>query len=105
MSASKRLLFGNNPLDEPVRQRMRVETDAYLAPFVHRLALRRRNPAGRPYWDPLWSAAVREAVKSTGAECAAVNGGMMFKTADLRDQVSAHAEDIYPQLCARYRPG
>lgn len=39
MSASKRLLFGNNPLDEPVRARMRAETDAFLKAYVHRLPL------------------------------------------------------------------
>ncbi|MNX29977.1 hypothetical protein D3C86_601310 [compost metagenome] len=75
MSASKRLLFGNNSIDAPVRSRMRAEAGVFLAPFVHRLPLRRRNPVGLPYWDPLWPLAIEEAVQSIGAECGAVNGG------------------------------
>lgn len=69
-----------------------------------RLPLRRPNPVGRPYWDPLWPLAIEEAVQSIGAECGAVNGGLLFKTAELRDQVLAMAEEAYPRLRARFRP-
>lgn len=98
MSMSKRLLFDNNPADAAARERLGVLTRDHLALFVHRLPLRRRNPNGWPYWDPLWRAAVLEAAKALGVETAIVNGALRLKSVEDRDAVRAGAGAAYEAL-------
>lgn len=46
MSATKRLLFDRNPLDDAARERMRKQTSSYLSEFPHRIAMKRRGSSG-----------------------------------------------------------
>lgn len=104
MSMSKRLLFDNDPADA-ARERLRALTRDHLAPFVHRLPLRRRNPNGWPYWDPLWRAAVLEAARALGVETAIVNGALRLKSVEDRDAVRAGAGPAYNALRRQTGPG
>ena len=101
MSMSKRLLFDRNPLDEPYRERMRREAWERMEGFTHRIATRRRNPAGRPYWDPLWPSSLSRAARELKIEVVLINDGMFTREGPECDSIKARAETIWRSL----RPG
>ncbi|WP_441255674.1 hypothetical protein [Tardiphaga sp. 285_C5_N1_2] len=55
MSMSKRMLFGNDPVDDHIREKLRKDTEEFLEPFKFKIPTRRKNRLGRgPHWDPYW---------------------------------------------------
>lgn len=97
MSMSKRLLFDRNPLDEPVRERMRREAAAFLEPFKYRIALKRRNRAAHPYWDVSWRMSVSRAARELGFEVVTINDGLFTREMSERDAILARAEVLWRQ--------
>lgn len=100
MSMTKRILFGRNPIDDPIRERMRREASEYVKDFTHRIAMNRRNPVGRPYWDPLWHSSLNRAARELEIEVVRINGGMFTREVAQRDAIKARAEIILQSMRA-----
>ncbi|WP_247392037.1 hypothetical protein [Bradyrhizobium sp. 35] len=78
---SKRILFGNDPADDPIRERMRKGTEAFLEQFKFKIPMRRRNRLGRgPYWDAYWRSCVTAAAKQLDIEAVQINDQMCVNT-------------------------
>ncbi len=59
---SKRLLFGDDPADDAVRQRLADETRQFLERFKFTIPTKRRNRLGvGPHWDSAWGSSLRSA--------------------------------------------
>jgi hypothetical protein len=74
MSFSKRVLFGNDPADDHLRQRLAEITLDQLKDFQFKVPLRKRNrlPLG-PYWDPFWRSCVYEVAAELRIEIVNIN--------------------------------
>ncbi|QRM34782.1 HNH endonuclease [Microvirga sp. VF16] len=90
MSFSKRLLFGNLPQDDPIREAIARSSQAASAAFTVRSHRRPRKPqrdlAGSPR-DAVWEGALPEAIRELGVAYTNPNGVPHFKTAEDRDRV------------------
>ena len=96
MSWSKRILFGNDPADEAVRQHLANEMRDRLAPFTFKIPTRRRNRLKYwPYWDPCWRASVYRAAKELNFETVNINDQVCTKTQAEADAIRTLAEAIH----------
>jgi hypothetical protein len=95
MSMTKRILFGNDPRDDAVRERMRAETSNYLSGFPHRIAMNRRNPTGATHWDTSWRMSLEAAARELQLEVVRINGGMFTREEAQRDSLRSRAEAIW----------
>ena len=95
MSMTKRILFGRNPADDPVRERMRRDTADYLESFTHRIPMKRRAKHGPRYWDSLWPYSLERARLELEIEVVRINGGMFTREAAERDAVLSRPEAIW----------
>lgn len=95
MSASKRLFFDRNSLDDPVRASMQCATANYLSEFTHRLPMKRRATKGLRHWDKLWPISVEQAVRELGVDVVRINGGMFTRLVAERDAIKCRAEELW----------
>jgi hypothetical protein len=94
MSLSKRLLFGNLPEDESIREEIAQSLQAAAAAFTVRAHRRPNRPkrdlAGNPR-DAAWDGALPAAIQELGIAHRNPNGVPHFKTVEDRDRVHALA--------------
>lgn len=95
MSATKRLLFDRNPLDDAARERLREQTSSYLSEFSHRIAMKRRAVTGVRYWDPLWPTSLEQAARELKTDVVRINDGMFTREINERDALRSRAEAIW----------
>ena len=100
---AKRILFDRNPLDDPIRERMRAETRDYLKPFVHRIAMKRRDPDKISDWDAVWPISLNQAALELEIEVVRINGGMFARQAEQRQAIEARAGIIWQSFQDRLR--
>jgi hypothetical protein len=101
MSMTKRIWFDRHPEDDPIRERLRAEASDDLQPFVHRIAMKRRNSAGRPYWDAFWPVSLNQAARELEIDVVRINGGMFTRQAEERQAIEARAGIVWQSFRAR----
>lgn len=94
MSMSKRLLFGNNPLDDSARMRLGEATARFRQDFQYRLPMKRKAKGGRQYWDSLWPCSIQRAVRELGYEVVRVNDGLFAREPRHIEEIKLRAEAI-----------
>jgi hypothetical protein len=96
MSMSKRILFGNDPADDHIREKMREDTIAFLEPFKFKIPTRRKNRLGRgPHWDPYWRSCLTAAAEELGVEKVHINDQLCVRTQAEAKVVKSRAEALH----------
>jgi hypothetical protein len=96
MSMSKRILFGDDPADDHIREKMRKDTEEFLEPFKFKIPTRRRNRLGRgPHWDPYWRSCLTAAAEELSVEAVQINDQMCVKTQAYVAAVKSRAEELH----------
>lgn len=98
MSMSKRLLFGNNPLDDGARKRLAESAAEYRQQFRYRLPMKRKATSGSQYWDRLWPISVERAVRELGYDVLRVNDGLFARDAEHIEAIKRRAEEFWREL-------
>jgi len=83
---------------------MREEASEFLKPFVHRIAMKRRNPDKHPYWDMFWPVSLNQAARELEIEVVRINGGMFTRDDNERRAIEARAAAIRQTLHDRAYP-
>jgi len=106
MSISKRILFENDPRDDHIRRELSEKAARELAPFVHKIGLRRRNRFGKkPHWDPSWRLSLTSAAAELDKQHVIINWQVCFLTQADADETRTRAEELYNQrLAALLKP-
>ena len=97
MSYSKRILFGNDPVDDPIRAQLQARTEALLKPFAFKISTRRKNPAPGPRWDPGWRWALHRAVGELGIETVNINDLVCALSKAEANSIKTRAETLYQE--------
>jgi hypothetical protein len=96
MSMSKRILFGNDPADDHIREKKRKDTEAFLEPFKFKIPTRRRNRLGRgPHWDPYWRSCLTAAAEELSIEAVQINDQLCVKTQAHAVAIKNRAEELH----------
>lgn len=101
MSMTKRFLFGRRPEDDPRREALRAAAGEEIAGYTFRLAAKKKNAAGRPYWCPYWRSSLDKAVRQLGIHHIYINDGLMLRTEADREAVLARASQLYADRVAQ----
>lgn len=105
MSLTKRIWIDRDPAYENVRGAYMADVQAAIAASPFRVSTRRKNRLNSSrHWDPLWPGCVRDAAKELGADYMPVNWQFLFRSAELRDQVVARAEQLWVERLELHRP-
>jgi hypothetical protein len=94
MSRTKAFLFDRLPQDDARKAELTAEFKQHAAAFAFRVPTRRKNPLGRPRWDPLWPACLRKAAKELGVETIQINDGLHLRSIEDRELVVERAEAL-----------
>jgi hypothetical protein len=97
MSYSKRILFGDDPTDDPIRAQLQEKTRAFLEPFTFKIPTRRKNPLPGPRWDPRWRWALHRAVDELDIETVNINDQVCARSKADADLIRAKAEKLYQE--------
>lgn len=96
LSMSKRILFGDDPADDHIREKTRKDTEAFLEPFKFKIPTRRRNRLGRgPHWDPSWPSCLVAAAQELGVKTVQINDQICVKTQADAEAVKSRAEEFH----------
>jgi hypothetical protein len=96
MGLTKRILFGDDPAHDGIRQERREAAAVRVAAFAFPIQTKRKNRLGRsPYWDPFWPSAVSAALKELGIEAIIVNERYCVRTIEQTRAVRDRAEAIH----------
>lgn len=103
MSYSKRILFGDDPADDGVRQRLSETVSRRLEPFKFTIPTRRRNRLGAgPHWDRFWPWNLTAAAKELSIETVQINSKMCVRTQAECDAIRARAEVLHQASIKEY---
>ncbi len=93
MSYSKRVLFGDDPADDAIRQQLAQRMEQWLEPFKFTIPTRRRNRLNvGPYWDSSWPSVIASTAKELKIDFVRINDQLCFKTQAEADAVKALSE-------------
>jgi hypothetical protein len=96
MSYSKRILFGDDPADDPIRAQLQAQTEKFLEPFKFKVPTRRRNRSGGgPYWDAAWHSCVIAAATELNVRTVNINSQVCMRSQAEADAVRSRAEEIH----------
>jgi hypothetical protein len=98
MGLIKKILFGDDPAHDAIREAWRKAAADRVAGFPFPIQTKRKNRLGRgPYWDPFWSSAVATALKELGVEAIIVNERYCVRTREEARGVRDRAEAIHKE--------
>jgi hypothetical protein len=104
VSFSKRILFGDDPADDPLRQRLADLMRDRLEHFQFKVPLRKRNRIGPgPHWDPFWRSSVQMATAELKIETVNINDQTCTKTKAEADAIKLRAETIHQAKVRAFR--
>lgn len=101
MSLTKELLFGENPLFDKDRERLREQAAATVAKFPIPLRGKRKGADGK--WSPHWDVSVVQSAKELGIQYIRVNSRFAFQTQADKTAVTERAESIWQANVAEYQ--
>jgi hypothetical protein len=93
MSYSKRVLFGDGPADDAIRQQISQRMEQWLEPFKFAIPMRRRNRLNvGPHWDSWWPSIITSTAKELKIDFVRINDQLCFKTQAEADEVRLLSE-------------
>jgi hypothetical protein len=93
MSYSKRILFGDNPADDGIRQQIVQRMEQWLEPFKFTIPMRRRNRLNvGPHWDSWWPSIIASTAKELKIDFVRINDQLCFKTQAEAEEVRVLSE-------------
>lgn len=96
MGLTKKILFGNDPAYDRIRQAWREAAAKRIAAFPFAIQTKRKNKLGRgPYWDPFWPSAVAAGLNELGVKSIIINGRFCVRTSEQARAVHERAEAIH----------
>jgi hypothetical protein len=95
VSYSKRVLFGNDPEDEPVRAKLQEQAEALLRSFTFKIPMRRENRLPGPHWDSRWPLVLQCAVDELSIATIKVNDQLCARSEAEAKIIKKRAEELY----------
>ena len=106
MGLTKRILFGDDPAHDGIRQKWREAAAERIAAFAFPIQTKRKNRLGRgPYWDPFLPSAVSAALKELGIEAIIVNERYCVRTTERARAVRDRAEVLHKERVVDWERG
>ncbi len=104
MSFAKRVLFGNNPRDDLLREERATQARAAVDAYQYRIGTRRKNRfADSPRWDPAWASCLTEAADELKIPYRSINSQIGFLSEGDSNAVRVRAEELHQKQVAEFR--